>query len=60
MARLDQAKTERKAKELLSLAENYFRAGRFDSAREYCRKILAAYPQTPQAADAKMLLERLK
>ena len=60
MARLDQAKTERKAKELLSLAENYFRAGRFDSAREYCRKLLAAYPQTPQAADAKMLLERLK
>jgi tetratricopeptide (TPR) repeat protein len=60
MARLELAKAERKARELLSLAENYYRAGRFDSAREYCRKVISTYPQTVQASDAKTLLERMK
>jgi len=60
MARLEQAKAERKAREWLGLAENYFRAGRFDSAREYCQKTISTYPKTPQAEDAKMLLERMK
>lgn len=60
MARIEQAKAERKARELLNLAENYFRAGRFDSAREHCQKIISTYGKTTQAADAKMLLERMK
>jgi tetratricopeptide (TPR) repeat protein len=60
MARLELAKAERKARELLSLAENYYRAGRFDSARDYCRKVISTYPQTVQASDAKTLLERMK
>jgi len=60
MARLREAQAERKARELLSLAEGYFRSGRFDSAREYCKKILAEFPKTPQATDARMILERIK
>jgi tetratricopeptide (TPR) repeat protein len=60
MARIELAKAERKARELMSLAENYFRAGRFDSAREYCRKVISTYPHTVQASDATMLLERMK
>jgi len=60
MARIEQAKAERKARELLSLADNYFRAGRFDLARPYCRKIVSTYPQTSQAADARVLLDRMK
>jgi tetratricopeptide (TPR) repeat protein len=60
MARIELAKAERKARELMSLAENYYRAGRFDSAREYCRKVISTYPQTVQASDAKTLLERMK
>jgi tetratricopeptide (TPR) repeat protein len=60
MARIERAKAERKAREWLSLADNYFRAGRFDTAREYCRKIISTYGQTPQAVDAKVLLDRMR
>lgn len=60
MARLRSARAEKQAKEWLSLATNYFRAGRFDSARAYCTKILAECPKTPQADQAKALLEGMK
>lgn len=59
MARLKIVQGERKARELMSLADNYFRAGRFDTAREHCKKVLAEYPQSMQAVDAKMLMERM-
>ena len=60
MARIRVAQTEKQAREWLGLATNYFRAGRFDSARQYCNKILSECPKTPQAADAKALLEGMK
>lgn len=60
MARIQGARVEKKAKEWLGLANNYFRAGRFDSARQYCTKILSEYPKTPQADEAKALLEGMK
>ena len=60
MARIKQVQADRKAKELLGLADGYFRAGRLDLARQYCTKIIAECPGTQQAADAKALLERLK
>jgi hypothetical protein len=44
----------------MGLAEAYFRAGRMDLARQQCQKILAEYPQSPQAAAAKDLLDHIK
>jgi len=60
MSSLRDAQAERKAREWLGLADGFYKAGRIDTAREYCTKILAECPQTPQAADAKALLERMK
>jgi len=60
MARIRGARAEKQAREWLGLATNYLRAGRLDSARQYCRKILSECPKTPQAADAKALLEGMK
>jgi tetratricopeptide (TPR) repeat protein len=60
LARLRQAQAERKARELLGLAQGYLKAGRPDIAREHLQKVLADYPQTPQAAEAKTLLAGLK
>ncbi len=60
MASIQGAHAEKKAKEWLGLANNYFRAGRFDFARQYCTKILSEYPKTPQAAEARALLEGMK
>jgi len=59
MARIQVLQTERKARQYLSLADGYFKSGRFDLARQYCMKILSECPKTPQAADAKALLEHM-
>lgn len=59
-ALLRKTQAERKARELYGLAESYYKAGRFDTARQQCMKILAECPGTPQAADAKVLLDRMK
>jgi tetratricopeptide (TPR) repeat protein len=55
-----QADVDQEARQWLGLAENYFRAGRFDVATEFCDKILAKYPNLPQASQAKALLGRMK
>lgn len=60
LARIRLAQRTDQAKEWLSLANNYFRAGRFDSAREYCKKIIAECPDTPQAVDARLLLKGIR
>jgi tetratricopeptide (TPR) repeat protein len=60
MARLKTAQGDRKAREYMGLAEAYFRAGRMDLARQQCQKILAEFPQSPQAAAAKDLLDHIK
>ena len=60
MARIRFFQTERKAKELLGLADGYFRNGRMDLARQYYAKVVSDYPQTQQAADARAALERFK
>ena len=60
MARLKTAQGDRKAREYMGLADAYFRAGRMDLARQQCQKVLAEYPQSPQAAAAKDLLDHIK
>ena len=60
MAHMAQVQVERKAREYLGLAQNYFKAGLTDRAREYCQKILSECPQAPQAADARALLDSMK
>jgi hypothetical protein len=60
MTRIKAVQAERKAREWLGLAQAYFKADRADKAREFCQKILAEYPQTPQAAVAKDLLNQMK
>jgi tetratricopeptide (TPR) repeat protein len=60
MVLLKQVQAERKAREWLGLANAYFKAGSNDRAREFCQKILSECPQSPQAADAKALLDQMK
>jgi len=60
MARIKAVEADTKARALMKMADGYFRAGRLDLARQNCAKVLADYPQSQQAADAKAMLERLK
>jgi len=60
VARIKAVDADAKARSLMKLADGYFGAGRLDLARQYCTKVIAEYPQSQQAADAKALLERLK
>jgi tetratricopeptide (TPR) repeat protein len=48
-----------KARQWLGLASNYYRAGRSDLAEEYCRKILDEAPTSPQAEEARVMLESI-
>jgi len=58
--RLAKVEAERQAREWMGLATNYFKAGRFDLARQYSEKVIASYPNSPEAEDARDLLEALK
>ena len=58
--RLAKVGAERQAREWMGMATNYFKAGRFDLARQYCQKVLSAYPRSPEAEEARDLLEALK
>ena len=58
--RLAKVEAERRAREWMGLATNYFKAGRLDLARQYSEKIIASYPNSPEAAEARDLLEALK
>jgi tetratricopeptide (TPR) repeat protein len=58
--RLANVEAERQTREWMGLATNYFKAGRFDLARVYCEKVVASYPNAPEAAEAHDLLEALK
>ncbi len=57
-AKKDLAKQSKRAKSLLSMAENSLSSGRKDLAKQYWEEILAKYPNTPQAVEAKRLLGR--
>jgi len=59
-ARIKQAQARQQAREWLGLAQNYFRAGRIDLANEYCRKVIAEFPGTPEAAEARALMAPAK
>jgi tetratricopeptide (TPR) repeat protein len=59
-ARLREVQAQRQAREWLDLAINYLRAGRADLAREYLEKIVKAYPDSPQADEARAFLKDLK
>ncbi len=48
-----------KARQWMSLATNYYRAGRPDLAEGYCRKILDEAPGSPQAKEARAMLESI-
>jgi len=60
MARIKAVQADRQAREWMSLADGYLRAGRFDLMRQYCTKVISEFPQSQQAADARAMLERLK
>ena len=60
VARIKAVDADAKARSLMKLADGYFGAGRLDLARQYCTKVIAEYPQSQQAADARVLLERMK
>jgi pentatricopeptide repeat protein len=60
VARVKAAETDRKVRAMMSLADGYFRAGRFDLARQYYAQIISEFPRSQQAADAKGMLERIK
>ena len=59
-ARLAKVGAERQAREWMGLATNYFKAGRLDLPRQYSEKIIASYPNSPEAEEARDLLEALK
>lgn len=48
-----------KARQWLGLATNYYRAGRTDLAEDYCRKIIEEAPSSPQAQEARAMLESI-
>jgi tetratricopeptide (TPR) repeat protein len=58
--RLAKVEAERRAREWMGLATNYFKAGRLDLARQYSEKVIASYPNSPEAGEARDLLEALK
>jgi tetratricopeptide (TPR) repeat protein len=58
--RLAKVEAERQAREWMGLATNYFKAGRLDLARQYSEKVIASYPNAPEAEEARDLLEALK
>jgi tetratricopeptide (TPR) repeat protein len=60
VARIKAVDADAKARSLMKLADGYFGAGRLDLARQYCTKVIAEYPQSQQAADARALLARMK
>jgi tetratricopeptide (TPR) repeat protein len=60
MARVKAVQADRQAREWMSLADGYLRAGRFDLARQYYAQIISEFPRSQQAADARAMLERLK
>ncbi len=57
-SRRDRNKSEKRAKSLLSMAENSLAAGRRDIAEKYWNEIIEKYPDTPQAAEARRRLGR--
>jgi len=59
MARIHKAQAEDQAQGWLSLGINYLRAGRADTARSYFEKIIAACPDTPQAREARGMLDAM-
>ena len=58
--RLAKVGAERQAREWMGLATNYFKAGRLDLARQYSEKVISSYPNSPEAGEARDLLEALK
>ena len=58
-AQIQRARLHEKAREWFNLASNYYRAGRPDIAKEYCRKILADCPDAPQAREARAMLDSM-
>ncbi len=57
---IERVRRQRKTREWLDLATNYYRAGRLDLARDYCRKILAEADTGPHADEAKAMLASLE
>ncbi len=57
MARIRRARQQDKAREWLSLGTNYMRAGRMDKGRQFLEKVVAECPDTPEAREARGLLD---
>jgi thiol-disulfide isomerase/thioredoxin/outer membrane protein assembly factor BamD (BamD/ComL family) len=59
MARIRLQAAEKDCKSWLSMARNYVKAGMPDKARPYLKDILAKYPDTPFAEEARNLLAEI-
>ena len=59
MARIRVQAAEKDCKSWLSMARNYVKAGMPDKARPYLKDILAKYPDTPFAEEARKLLAEI-
>ena len=59
MARIRLRAAEKDCKSWLSMARNYAKAGMPDKARPYLKDILAKYPDTPFAEEARKLLAEI-
>jgi len=59
MARIRLRAAEKDCKSWLSMARNYVKAGMPDKARPYLKDILAKYPDTPFAEEARNLLAEI-
>jgi lipopolysaccharide biosynthesis regulator YciM len=59
MARIRLQAAEKDCKSWLSMARNYVKAGMPDKARPYLKDLLAKYPETPFAEEARNLLAEI-
>jgi hypothetical protein len=56
----DEEKNEARADTKLMFAQSLLKAGKKAKAREYCEEIIAKYPKTRAAIEARKMLEKLK
>lgn len=57
IAETEKEAREKKVKSLLNLAKQYANAGNTDEARKYAQKVIKDFPETPEAAEARTILD---
>jgi hypothetical protein len=56
----DKDQTEQRAASKFKLIEQLAESGKIEKAKERCKELIKNYPDTPAAADAKRLLEKIE